>query len=118
VADWIYRYAAGVDATPLDAGFHTVVLHPVFDARLGSISFNYNSSYGPIHSDWTIKDKTATWHVSLPANTSGFIGGDSSIYKVDGVELSDNQQLKAATRDGEKGFEVPSGNYTFEVSVH
>jgi alpha-L-rhamnosidase len=38
VADWIYRYAAGVDATPLDAGFHTVVLHPVFDARLGSIA--------------------------------------------------------------------------------
>ena len=37
VADWIYRYAAGVDATPLDAGFHTVVLHPVFDARLGSL---------------------------------------------------------------------------------
>ncbi len=35
VADWLYRYAAGVDATPLDAGFHTVVLHPVFDARLG-----------------------------------------------------------------------------------
>ena len=21
-ADWIYRYAAGVDASPLDAGFH------------------------------------------------------------------------------------------------
>ena len=29
VADWIYRYAAGVDATPLNAGFHTVALHPV-----------------------------------------------------------------------------------------
>ena len=39
VADWIYRYAAGVDATPLDAGFHTVVLHPVFDARLGNVRF-------------------------------------------------------------------------------
>jgi len=52
VADWIYRYAAGVDATPLDAGFHTVVLHPVFNARLGSISFDYASAYGPIHSDW------------------------------------------------------------------
>ena len=48
VADWIYRYAAGVDATPLDAGFHTVVLHPVFDARLGSVDFAYPSSYGLI----------------------------------------------------------------------
>ncbi len=66
VADWIYRYAAGVDATPLDAGFHTIVLHPVFDARLGSIVFDYDSAYGPIHSDWTVTGKTAAWHVSIP----------------------------------------------------
>ena len=67
VADWIYRYAAGVDATPLDAGFHTIALHPVFDARLGSIVFDYDSAYGPIHSDWTVTGKAATtnpWRVS------------------------------------------------------
>ena len=57
VADWIYRYAAGVDATPLDAGFHTVVLHPVFDARLGNVDFSYPSSYGVIRSSWTIERK-------------------------------------------------------------
>ncbi len=50
VADWMYRYAAGIDATPLDAGFHTVVLHPVFDARLEHLAFDYDSSYGPIRS--------------------------------------------------------------------
>ena len=54
VADWIYRYAAGVDATPMDAGFHTVVLHPQFDTRLGKIAFDYQSAYGAIHSDWTV----------------------------------------------------------------
>ena len=59
VADWIYRYAAGVDATPLDAGFHTVVLHPVFDARLGQIAFDYDSAYGPIHSDWTVNGRNS-----------------------------------------------------------
>ena len=31
VADWIYRYAGGVDTTPADAGFHTIQLHPNFD---------------------------------------------------------------------------------------
>ena len=41
VADWMYRFAAGVDASPLDAGFHTVVLHPVFDARLSPLKFEY-----------------------------------------------------------------------------
>ncbi len=71
VADWLYRYAAGVDASPLDAGFHTVLLHPVFDARLGSVSFDYDSPYGTIHSDWKITGSTAVWHLTLPANTTG-----------------------------------------------
>ena len=44
------------------AGFHTVVLHPVFDARLGHLSFDYDSAYGPIHSDWTVTGSTAEWH--------------------------------------------------------
>ena len=71
VADWIYRYAAGVDASPLDAGFHTVVLHPVFDARLSPLKFEYASSYGEIESSWTVKGKSVEWQVTLPANTAG-----------------------------------------------
>lgn len=45
VADWIYRYAAGIDTTPADAGFHTIHLHPAFDKQLGSIDFTYPSPY-------------------------------------------------------------------------
>ena len=71
VADWIYRYAAGMDASPLDAGFHTVVLHPVFDARLSPLEFNYASSYGEIQSGWTVKGNAVEWKVTLPANTTG-----------------------------------------------
>jgi alpha-L-rhamnosidase len=117
VADWIYRYAAGVDATPLDAGFHTVVLHPVFDARLGSIAFDYDSSYGSIHSDWTVTGKTATWRVTLPANTTGWFTADATKYQLAGLPLSQNVQAKASTRDGQPGFELPSGNYTFQVNL-
>jgi alpha-L-rhamnosidase len=117
VADWIYRYAAGVDATPLDAGFHTIVLHPVFDARLGSINFDYDSANGPIHSDWTVQGKTAAWHLSIPANTTGWLSENTKMYKLDGVPLADNTQIKAATRDGQSGFELPAGAYTFEVDL-
>ena len=117
VADWIYRYAAGIDASPLDAGFHTVVLHPVFDTRLGSLAFDYDSSYGPIHSDWTVQGKAATWHVTLPANTTGWLGGDTAKYKLSGVALGANQQVKPGKRDGQSGFEIPAGSYTFEVAL-
>jgi alpha-L-rhamnosidase len=120
VADWIYGYAAGVDATPLDAGFHTVYLHPVFDARLGHISFDYDSAYGPIHSSWTVTGATAAWHVTIPANTTGWLqvsADQAGKYKLEGAALSGSKLAKAATRDGQSGYELAAGSYSFQVSV-
>src|SRR6202022_5084252 len=54
VADWIYRYAAGVDTVATEPGFHVIRLHPNFDKRLGSLDFSYESSYGMIQSTWTV----------------------------------------------------------------
>jgi alpha-L-rhamnosidase len=116
VADWIYRYAAGVDATPLDAGFHTVVLHPVFDARLGHVAFDYASSYGPIHSDWTVNGTTAAWHVTIPANTTGWLSmsaAEAAKYKLEGVPLAMSKLAKPT--HGQDGFELPAGSYTFAI---
>jgi alpha-L-rhamnosidase len=118
VADWLYRFAAGVDTTPLDAGFHTVFLHPEFSAQLGSIAFDYSSAYGPIHSDWTVEGKRATWHVSLPANATGWLSADAGKYKLDGVPLSQSPRAKAASHDGESGFELPAGSYAFQTDVN
>ncbi len=120
VADWIYRYAAGVDATPLDAGFHTVVLHPVFDARLGKVNFDYDSSYGAIHSDWTVRGTTAEWHVNLPANTTGWLALDAAEvvrYKLEGTPLTKSKLAKAVMRDGQSGFELAAGSYSFAVNM-
>jgi len=105
VADWLYRYAAGVDASPLDAGFHTVVLHPCFDARLGSISFDYASPYGAIHSDWKITGSTAVWHLTLPANTSGRL------------HLSAEEAARYGMTPAETTVIVPSGSGDFTINV-
>jgi alpha-L-rhamnosidase len=120
VADWIYRYAAGVDATPLAAGFHTVALHPVFDARLGSLAFDYTSAYGPIHSDWTVKGATAEWHLNLPANTLGWLSlskEEAGKYKLEGAPLVKSKLAKAVTRGQESGYELEAGSYTFAVEL-
>jgi len=120
VADWIYRYAAGIDATPMDAGFHTVVLHPVFDARLGHIAFDYDSVYGPIHSDWTVTGATAVWHVTIPPNTEGWLplsAEEAAKYRLDGAALIGNQHAKASTREGQSGFTLAPGSYAFRVAL-
>jgi alpha-L-rhamnosidase len=118
VADWIYRDAAGVDATPLDAGFHTVVLHPVFDARLGSLSLDYASVYGSIHSDWTVKGTTAEWHLTIPANTTAWLSkAEAGKYKLEGVSLAESKLAKAAIHGQQDGFELAAGSYSFMVNL-
>jgi alpha-L-rhamnosidase len=120
VADWMYRYAAGVDATPSDPAFHTIFLHPVFDAQLGHIAFDYDSPHGPIHSEWTVKGATAEWHVTLPANTTGWLElspSDAAKYKLDGVPLAESKSATATTRAGHSGYQLAPGAYTFMVGL-
>ena len=120
VADWMYRYAAGVDTTALSAGFHTVVLHPVFDARLGSVDFDYQSAYGPIHSGWTVKGNSVAWRVTVPANATGWLPlnpEQAANYKLEGVPIAASHLVKAETRNGQDGFELPAGAYTFEAKL-
>jgi alpha-L-rhamnosidase len=114
VADWMYRYAAGVDTMPADPGFHTVVLHPVFDERLGHLSFDYDSVYGKIHSDWTVTGATAEWHVTIPANTEGQLSvAPEQILKctLEGVPVLDSKLLRTTNH----GIVVPPGSYAFKV---
>jgi len=113
VADWIYGYAAGVDATPMDAGFHTVVLHPEFDARLGSVRFRYPSPYGEITSDWTVQGTTANWHVTIPANATGWISGQEvARFRLKSVAGEQGVTQGTGPRGG-KGLRLEAGTYTF-----
>jgi len=118
VADWIYRYAAGVDTTPLDAGFHTVVLHPTFDARLGSVDFTYPSAYGVIRSQWKAENGTAAWHVTIPANTIGWISeAEYSASHLKPATAHDSGMTSSSGPDGEKGFKLLSGTYEFTADL-
>ncbi len=124
VADWIYRYAAGVDATPLDAGFHTVLLHPVFSARLGKIDLRYASPYGQIHSAWTVTEGKALWQITLPANTTGQLrltDTEVSRYHLNGKSLTEASGLQGsgiqskAAESGETIYTLAAGSYQFAV---
>ncbi|HWE84302.1 MAG TPA: family 78 glycoside hydrolase catalytic domain [Terracidiphilus sp.] len=117
VADWIYRYAAGVDASPLDAGLHTIVLDPNFDKRLGSLDFTYPSAYGEIHSSWSVDGNTATWHVTIPANTRGQLDltpEQAAKFQVDGAPLGTQPGLGKHIGSG---FTLDPGTYTFTVEL-
>jgi alpha-L-rhamnosidase len=121
VADWLYRYAAGIDTLAADPGFHTIWLHPTFDARLGSVDFSYESGYGTIQSAWTISGKTANWKLTIPANAKGRLAAgpeQKDAYLIDGQPLSGSAEVRSVGRDGSSEiYEIPAGSYSFVVNL-
>ncbi len=118
VAEWIYRYAAGVDTVASDAGFHTIGLHPKFDSRLGSLEFSYESPYGKVSSSWTITGRQAAWRVTIPPNTTGMLQlstEEATSYKLDGIALRRSHKVHAM---GEKMYQLPAGSYLFTVAIN
>ena len=128
VAEWLYRFAAGIDTDPADPGFHTVTLHPTFSPRLGHLDFTYSSRFGPIHSAWSINGGTAarhnsttkqnvTWKVTIPANTSAIL----ATTRINATDLTLNGKPLAATalQPGPTPGDVllPAGTYTLTATL-
>ena len=113
VAEWLYRYAAGIDTMPEDAGFHTIVLRPQFDARLQSLKLDYDSAHGTIHSDWRVDGQQVTWHVTVPANTRAIFHPDQTNardYQIGGHPLASETQVRSL---GNNAYELSAGSFTF-----
>jgi len=121
VADWIYRYAAGIDADALDAGFHTIRLHPSFDRNLGSLQFTYDSPYGPVQSAWRVHGSSAIWDLTIPPNARGELaltGEQEKQFTLKGAPLSQSRDLHAVTSPGGSiTWEIPSGSWHFTVAL-
>jgi alpha-L-rhamnosidase len=119
VADWIYRYAAGIDTLATEPGFHIVRLHPNFDKRLGSLNFSYESPYGSIHSAWTVSGNQVTWKLKIPANATGRLSQQlGQSFKLDGQPLTQSKRVHALPNSVEGvEYELPSGSYQFEVAI-
>jgi alpha-L-rhamnosidase len=119
VAEWLYRYAAGIDVSPEDPGFHRIVLHPQFDASLGEAKAAYDSSYGPIVSGWKMDGNSVNWDVLIPPNTTGilYLPGDvTSRIQEGGKEIRQSPGLSFLLRDDRNAiYEAGAGSYHFTV---
>src|SRR5260370_15609731 len=103
VADWIYRSAAGIDTEAANPGFHVIRLHPNFDKTLGSLDFSYESSYGTIHSAWSISGDKATWDLTIPANATGHLPlapEQAQSFTIDGQPLSHSKNIHSFPERG------------------
>jgi len=113
VIAWVYRYAAGIDATAIAPGFKEIVIHPHLDPRMHSARAEYDSVYGRIISDWTgTPTGPFALKVVLPANTSAKI----FLPAIAGAHVTeDGNSVEAEQQDGSFVLKVGGGSYTFVV---
>lgn len=121
VAEWLYRYVAGIDFDTTDPGFHRIILHPQFDAKLGSIEASYDSQSGTIVSNWKITGENTAWKLVIPPNTTALIHfpksagtkileGGKDVRESSGLELTKEE-------DSEFLYTAQSGTYSFLISA-
>ncbi len=116
VAEWMYRYAAGIDTVATDPGFHTIYLHPSFDKKIGNLNFSYDSPYGTIVSDWKVNGSDAVWDVTIPPNSTAMLPWDfANNYSMtfDGKPLADSPKVHLT----DNAYHLPAGTYSFKISV-
>lgn len=67
VCEWIWETVAGIASDPAQPGFKHIIMKPVPDPRLGSVTAEYKSAAGPIKSHWSYgEDGKWTWEFSIP----------------------------------------------------
>ena len=119
VAEWMYRYIAGIDMDEKNPAYKHIILHPETNEALTYAKGSYLSQYGKIESAWKFENGNTVYHITVPANTTATLTlkdsaefeikeGNISADKAEGVTRLDNAGADAK-------FELVSGKYTFTV---
>ncbi|MDT8860169.1 glycoside hydrolase family 78 protein [Alkalihalobacillus sp. MEB130] len=123
IAEWMYKYMAGIANDETQPGFKHINLQPNIDKnnRITSVSGEYKSVYGTIKSEWTIKGKTLTYNVLIPANTTATVwlpATNKNSVKVDGQLIQKHKEINVVGYENEKAiYQIESGCYEFESTI-
>ncbi|AYA74416.1 alpha-L-rhamnosidase [Bacillus sp. Y1] len=124
VAEWMYKYMAGISNDPEKPGFQHFVLQPTIDGenRISWVNGSYDSVYGEIKSNWKVENGTFKYQVTIPANTSATLAiPATNVNEVTegGVSLSKAKGIKVIeVKDGKVYCEVSSGTYDITSKVN
>ena len=73
VCQWIWETAAGIAADSAAPGFRHIVMSPVPDRRLGSLSASFNSAAGLVKSSWKYEGSQWIWDFTVPKGATATV---------------------------------------------
>jgi alpha-L-rhamnosidase len=117
IAEWMYRYVAGINPVEDKPGFRHIKLTPMPDYRLKYAKATYNSTVGVYESQWEITEEgNLSFKFVIPFNASAtLVLPDAKLenVKVNGKTLKDTE-LKSNQSNKNVAVELTSGSYEFD----
>jgi alpha-L-rhamnosidase len=119
IGAWLYSSVGGIDFDPEIPGYKHIIMHPNPGGGLTSACADLHSQYGPIHSEWVMKNSSFDWRISIPANTTAtvFVPAPENAAVQDNGEAADSaDSISLLRREGNVAvYKVSSGDYHFTV---
>lgn len=122
VAEWLYRYLAGIDLRDGQYGFKHAMIRPLPASGFTAVQCKYDTLYGEIISEWHASENEFELTVEIPANTTAdvFVPAVSgALVQLDGKtvgEVGAGEGWQLIGRDEQTvKFAVGSGRYAFRV---
>ena len=130
VAEWMYRYVAGINPDENRPGFKHILLNPLPDFRktfpdgqkqITQADASYDSYYGKIRSVWKIESAgNVKYDVTIPANTTAtlclLLQNEQCEVFESGKPAKDAKGIISVKKgNGKAIIELESGSYSFEV---
>ncbi len=73
VCEWLWQTAAGIKSDPAAPGFKNIIMSPMPDPRLGSLTAEYQSAAGLIKSAWRYDGPKWTWTFTIPSGSTATV---------------------------------------------
>lgn len=89
IGEWLYRFAAGLDADPADPGYHHAILRPMVNPHLEYVRASEETPYGKLACGWRMDGEIVRVEVCVPANASAtlLLPDVAELIECDGIEF-------------------------------
>lgn len=114
---WFVQGLAGIQLDPAHPGFQHFIIRPALVGDLTYVNGARETLYGRVESNWKREGGTATYTVTIPANTTATVlltADDPASVRLEGTPLTESTIATAIWTAGARvACKLGSGRYTF-----
>ncbi|HTL72741.1 MAG TPA: family 78 glycoside hydrolase catalytic domain [bacterium] len=120
INEWFFHDLAGIQSDPGGPGFKKIIIKPAIVGDLTWVKSTYDSSHGPITTEWRRNAKMFTLNLEIPPGTMATVyvpaQAPDDVFENGGAVTKSRGVKFLRSENGRAVFEIVAGKYQFSVS--